>query len=121
MIGPEYLTKEQTISNYNNWYSANKPVGLWQVSSLSGANWWPNSYTNVDHNDVALPFSREYNTRIAIWIMFNRLFKSDLTNEYSKPFRSWAVPVSNNTAYMNCKKNMPPYPKTSPNCQDYVE
>ena len=121
ILGPEYITKNQTISDYQSWYSESKPVGLWAVSNKAGASYWPSSYTAVDHNDVALPFNREYNTRIAAWVMFNRLFNSDsaYANEFCKPFRSWSTPVSTNTGFMNCQNNMPPYPKSFPNCEDF--
>lgn len=103
-LGNDYLTKSQTTSNYDSWPTSGLPCGLWQISARSAASWWKSSSETAaqfaskkDHNDVSKAFSREYNTRAALWIMFQLLFNTD-----TKPFAYWGSSNRTNEKQAAC-------------------
>lgn len=62
-----------TIYQESTWIASNVGTsgdktyrGLWQIDEKTEAPWWP--------TDTSLLLDPEYNTRAAIWIMFDRLF-----------------------------------------------
>ncbi|MFM7796924.1 MAG: hypothetical protein ACKO7N_09190 [Candidatus Nitrosotenuis sp.] len=108
----KYLTKTEALQPYDSWPTSNRPCGLWQIGARAGANWWKSSSETAtqfarktDHLDMSRAFNREYNTRAAVWIMFQLLF-----NTNTKPFAYWGSSNyynTNNTKMKTCYDQSP--------------
>lgn len=79
--------------------SSSNARGLWQITPKS-ASWYP--------TDLNLLYNPEYNTRAALWLMWERLFTYD-SGAGCNPFRPWEGSKSSNSKYSSCYSKNPPY------------
>lgn len=75
--------------------------GLWQITPKE-APWYP-TVTNLN-----LLNNSEYNTRAALWLMWQRLFTYD-SGAGCNPFRPWEGSRTTNSKYSSCYSKNPPY------------
>lgn len=102
-----YLCTVFAESTWNRNANNGSYYGLFQIGTKAGAGW-------SDSGFLSNIYDAEYNTRCAIWLMYQRLFQNT-SNKLSNPYRDWEGAKSSNTNYINCCSGV----RTCSTCKKY--